>query len=253
MINNISRYLDLFVDIGKSMLESGAEIHRVEDSIYRLCDAYGMQQIEIFAIRSLIVVTVRDVTGQIYTDSKRIYELGIDMGQLEELNQLSRLICRDCPDDESIERMIAECRKKKSVSKRETMIGYILAASSFACFFGGRLRDGAAAAVLGLILFGFDEWVAVRRKQRFVYTVAVSMILGFAGMAWGYLRLGFWSDKIIIGTIMLLIPGMAFMNSVRDMLNDNEITGLFSCLDAVLTASAIAIGFAVPLIILGGV
>ncbi|MDO5351181.1 MAG: threonine/serine exporter family protein, partial [Lachnospiraceae bacterium] len=174
MINNISRYLDLFVDIGKSMLESGAEIHRVEDSIYRLCDAYGMQQIEIFAIRSLIVVTVRDVTGQTYTDSKRIYELGIDMGQLEELNQLSRLICRDCPDDESIEGMIAECRKKKSVSKRETMIGYMLAASSFACFFGGRLRDGAAAAVLGLILFGFDEWVAVRRKQRFVYTVAVS-------------------------------------------------------------------------------
>ena len=56
----------------------------------------------------------------------------------------------------------------------------------------------------------------------------------------------------MIGTIMLLIPGMALMNSVRDMLNNNAINGLFSCIDAVLTAGAIAAGFGVPLILLGG-
>ena len=40
----VSRYLDLFVDIGQAMLEAGAGIHRVEDTIYRLCGAYGKTQ-----------------------------------------------------------------------------------------------------------------------------------------------------------------------------------------------------------------
>ena len=71
-------------------------------------------------------------------------------------------------------------------------------------------------------------------------------------MLLGCLPLGFQPDKMMIGTIMLLIPGMAFMNSMRDMLSNNEINGLFSCLDTLLTAGAIAIGFAVPLLLMGG-
>ena len=76
--------------------------------------------------------------------------------------------------------------------------------------------------------------------------------LSWVFLGWAGGGLGLLPDKIMIGTIMLLIPGMALMNSVRDMLNNNAINGLFSCIDAVLTAGAIAAGFGVPLILLGG-
>ena len=81
----VSRYLDLFVDIGQAMLEAGAGIHRVEDTIYRLCGAYGLGRADIFAIRSLILVTIREDTGKSYTDSRRIYGIGTNMARLEEL------------------------------------------------------------------------------------------------------------------------------------------------------------------------
>ena len=248
----VNRYLDLFVDIGQAMLEAGAEIHRVEDTIYRLCSAYGLGRADIFAIRSLILVTIREDTGRLYTDSRRIYGIGTNMARLEELNALSRYICRERPTAMEISRRFKESMEKNPVPWQETMFGYMLAASSFACFFGGRLRDGAAAAVLGFLLFVMDRHMAGRRLQRFVYIAFCSVILGFLGMGWGRTGLGLLPDKIMIGTIMLLIPGMALMNSVRDMLNNNAINGLFSCIDASLTAGAMAAGFGVPLILLGG-
>lgn len=248
---DMSRYLDLFLEMGKSMMEAGAEVHRVEDTIYRLCAAYGMREIEIFAIRSLIVLSVKDGKGKLYNNSKRIYEVGIHMGKLEEFNQASRLICAQLPELEEITSLLEKCRRTRSVTRKETLFGYMLAAFSFACFFGGRLRDGAAGAVLGMLLFIMDQKLAKRCPQRLIYIVLVSVVLGFCGEFWGYLGLGFRPDKIMIGTIMLLIPGMAFMNSMRDMLSNNEINGLFSCLDVLLTAGAIAVGFAVPLLLLG--
>ena len=248
----VNRYLDPLVDIGQARLEAGAEIHRGEDTIYRLCGAYGLGRADIFAIRSLILVTIREDTGRLYTDSRRIYGIGTNMTRLEALNALSRYICRERPTAMEISRRFKESMEKNPVPWQETMFGYMLAASSFACFFGGRLRDGAAAAVLGFLLFEMDRHMAGRRLQRFVYIAFCSVILGFLGMGWGWTGLGLLPDKIMIGTIMLLIPGMALMNSVRDMLNNNAINGLFSCIDAVLTAGAIAAGFGVPLILLGG-
>lgn len=246
-------YLDLFLTIGKSMLESGAEIHRVEDSITRLFQAYGMESIEIFAIRSLIVVSAKDNTGWLYTSTKRIYEVGIHMGRLENLNQLSRWICAEKPNADSIAEGLQLCRQTESVSTKDSFFAYMLAAFSFACFFGGRLRDGLGGAVLGAILFAMDRFLAPRCPQRLVYIVLASMVLGICGNGFGYLNLGFQPDKLMIGTIMLLIPGMAFMNSMRDMLSNNEINGLFSCLDTLLTAGAIAIGFALPLLFMGSI
>lgn len=245
-------YLEVFLELGKSMVESGAEIYRVEDTIFRLCSAYGMEEIEIFAIRSLIVASVKDGKGKLYNNTKRIYETGINMGRLEEFNQMSRYVCTEKPGLEEIKMLLQQCWSFRSVNRKETLFGYMLAAFSFACFFGGRLRDGAAGAVMGLILFIMDQRVAKKCPQRLVYVVLVSMILGFCGMMWGKLGMGFQPDKIMIGTIMLLIPGMAFMNSMRDMLSNNEINGFFSCLDTLLTAGAIAIGFAIPLKFMGG-
>lgn len=249
----VEPYLDLFLELGKSMVEAGAEIYRVEDTIFRLCSAYGMREIEVFAIRALIVVSVKDDQGSTCTDTKRIYETGIHMRRLEELNQMSRWICEERPGTEEIRLRLEQCRSFRSVSGRDVLLGYMLAAFSFACFFGGRLRDGAAGAVLGLVLFVMDRKLARKCPQRLVYVVLASMVLGFCGMMWGRLGLGFQPDKIMIGAIMLLVPGMAFMNSMRDMLSNNQINGFFSFLDTLLTAGAIAIGFAVPLKLLGGV
>ena len=50
--------LENALEIGARMLISGAEISRVEDSILRICTAYGSERTEVFSITYTIVATI---------------------------------------------------------------------------------------------------------------------------------------------------------------------------------------------------
>ena len=55
---NYERLLSCALTIGEKMLCSGAEVSRVEDSIIRICSAYGADRVDVFTITSSIVVSV---------------------------------------------------------------------------------------------------------------------------------------------------------------------------------------------------
>lgn len=44
------QFLELTLSLGRQYVETGAEIKRVEDSLYRIYNAYGFENIEIYAI-----------------------------------------------------------------------------------------------------------------------------------------------------------------------------------------------------------
>lgn len=47
----------------------------------------------------------------------------------------------------------------------------------------------------------------------------------------------------MIGDIMLLIPGIAITNSIRDMLMGDTIAGIMRLIESILWAGALASGF----------
>jgi uncharacterized membrane protein YjjB (DUF3815 family) len=77
----------------------------------------------------------------------------------------------------------------------------------------------------------------------------------FSSAAIGMVRLGLGNDpnKMIIGFIMLLIPGIALTNSLRDMISGDIMSGLLRFLGAVLVAAAIAAGYILAAGMMGGV
>ena len=82
------QFLELTLSLGRQYVETGAEIKRVEDSLYRIYKAYGFENIEIYAITSLIVVTIKGPDGTHYTQSVRVTSGGTDLGRLEDINAL---------------------------------------------------------------------------------------------------------------------------------------------------------------------
>ena len=56
-------------------------------------------------------------------------------------------------------------------------------------------------------------------------------------------------DMILIGDIMLLIPGMAMTNAIRNMLVGNTISGVVRLAETLIWAGALAGGFMVALLI----
>ena len=51
-------------------------------------------------------------------------------------------------------------------------------------------------------------------------------------------------DTVTISALMVLVPGVALTNSLRDMFSGNTISGLMRFIESILLALTIAFGFA---------
>ena len=60
------------------------------------------------------------------------------------------------------------------------------------------------------------------------------------------------AEMIVIGNIMLLIPGVLLTNSIRDMISGDTMTGILRFAEAIIMALAIAGGYILAFYVLGG-
>lgn len=240
------------LDIGEQMLLSGAEVGRVETSIKLICTAYGCSRTDVFTITSSIVVSIVSAEGVHLTQSRRIMGGSTNLTKLDRLNSLSRELCRTTPDFAYVEEKINAICAKKAFPLWVEALASALIAGSFAVFFGGSWADGAVASVLGLGL-RYVTWLLQKAGMNQIFVNAVSsFLLSFCAISLVRLGLGQDTNMIIIGNIMLLIPGIALTNSLRDMISGDIMSGMLRFFDAVLVAAAIAAGYILAAQVLGG-
>ena len=244
--------LSCALDIGEQMLISGAEVGRVEAAIRFICTAYGCSRTDVFTITSSIVVSATWPDGSHGTQTRRITGTHTDLSRLHELNSLSREICTDKPSYAYVQTRLGEICAQKTYPLWLEALGSALIAFSFAVFFGGAMVDGAVAGVLGLGMCLLTWLLRKAELNQIFINVVASFLLSLTSILLVRSGLGQDVNKIIIGNIMLLIPGIALTNSLRDMISGDIMTGMLRFLDAVLVAAAIAAGYILAAQLLGG-
>ena len=246
---NTDQVLGLAMDIGKGMVKCGAEINRVEETIVRICHAYELKETDVFSVISMIVTTTFDKSGKDYTQSRRIHSYSTDFGKLEKLNALSRKICEERPNPAEAREELEKINSHKKRLQLSVCIGYILAASGFTVFFGGSAKDAIAAAPIAAILWLISSLSRARGMNKLFLTALSSAISGFLAIL--FVKIGFANSApmIMIGDVMVIVPGLMLINSVREMLCGDVMSGLLRFLESIIISLAIACGFAVPLLI----
>ena len=127
-----------------------------------------------------------------------------------------------------------------------------LIAFSFAIFFGGGWLDGLVACVLGLGIRYLTFILQKAELNQIFINVVVSFLLSLSSILLVRNGIGLDANKIIIGNIMLLIPGIALTNSLRDMISGDIMSGMLRFFDAILVAAAIAAGYILAAQLMGG-
>ena len=238
------------LNIGEEMLRSGAEISRVEDSIRRICKAYGAERVEVFVITTNIVVTVYSPVFGAVTQTRRIVSTRYDLHRLTRLNSLSRRICNSMPTFDEVERQLDDiCSRTPDLSERAKIPVYALISLSFTLFFGGTALDAAASAMIGVFLKCMEHVSRFLELPPMVAAVFWSFCGGLLANTAVALGLGDSAGMISIGNIMLLIPGMQLTNSIRDIFSGDTLSALLGFCNAFLLAALIALGFALPTLI----
>ena len=240
------------LDIGEGMLRSGGEISRVENTIERICLAYGAEHIEVFCITSVIIAAVRMKSGEYSSQVRRVRSSSNDLLRLELYNGISRRICAETPSLDSVSDMIRDAAKKRIYPWWMRLLIAALTAGFFTIFFGGDLTDAAVATVIGAVIFIIDrEWAVSFNKMAKI--ALNSFIGGFLACFSVMIGVGHSAAAIIIGTVMLLIPGLAFGTALRNLLCGDLLSGSLEIVRACITALMIALGYLSSMLIFKGI
>lgn len=247
---NYDNLLNLGTELGYQLMFSGAEIYRVEESVYRLLTAYGLQP-QIFAIPNCLIVSLDTPDGHSITKMRRIPSHGTDIELLETCNALCRRLCQETPPvDEAMAQLKEMTGQHRTYSIKLLLLGYTTAAAFFAAFFGGGLTDVLSAACSGLAV---GLWMLYLGRKfglnGFIQTLFGAVVASMMAMLMVKIGIGQSLEAITIGTLMVLVPGMALTNAMREIMAGDIFSGMSRTADAILAATAISLGVVISLAI----
>lgn len=240
------------IDIGANILKNGGEIARVEETIERICTAFGAEHVEAFSITTMITASVRMPDGSYSQQLRHVKTSSMNLYRVEQLNLISRRICKGELGIEDAKRATAEVKKKNPYPAVFSHLGVAIFVMGFTVFFDGSWFDALAAGVIGIIMSVLSS-LDTPLNQGMMNIFFNSFLSGVLSILFVKIRFGTSLDAILIGTIMFLIPGFALGISIKDMVTGNLLSGLMRFLQSLLAAVMIALGYAAALLILGGV
>lgn len=234
--------LDLVTELGYHLAMSGAETYRVEESVNRITASYGVSG-EAFAIPNCLTVSIETPDGQPMTRMRRIGFHGNDLDSVERFSNLSRRICTEKPDPKTALEWLKETAKSKVKHNLPIyLLGNILGASGYAIFFGGSIRDALCAAFCGLLVGVAARFMGRLKVNPFFSTIASAFIMALAAYIMGITGLAPNTASVIIGTLMILVPGLLFTNALRDIIFGDTNSGVIRIVQVLLMAAAIGLG-----------
>ena len=250
---NYSALLDLATDLGYELAMSGAETFRVEDSINRILQTYGVQA-EVFAIPNCLIVSMETPDGQPMTRMRRIGYHGNDLNGVENFIGLSRAICNRKPDPEEGQRWLDYVRtQKKTYSKTMYLLGNFLGAAGFALFFGGRIIDIFWSGLCGVVIGLMGKFMDKLKANQFFSTISSSFVMALLAYSISAFGLTPNVDTVIIGALMILVPGLLVTNAMRDIIYGDTNSGVNRIVQVLLIAMAIALGTAAAWSVTGSI
>ncbi len=242
----INEILEVASYAGKIMLESGAEAYRVEETMNRICTSLGVESASSYATPTVIIASVSH-KGIIKSLVVRISNRSVNLQKIHKVNDLARHISSENITLEELKRNLKEIEDEKRYSNKKTILFSAIGAFGFVFLFGGSLRDAIAAFLIGLAV----KYVTIKCEDiglnSFFITSISAGILALLAILSIKFNLANDMDKVIIGSIMLLVPGLAITNAIRDTVAGDLVSGLARGAEAFLTAIAVAVGTGVVL------
>lgn len=250
---NPDKILTLATQTGKALLESGAETYRVEDTICRICRSLHMEEAESICLPTGIYVTAM-MDGKSYTKIARITQRSTNLHKVDQLNQLSR--DASSLNELQFENKLNEILNEAPYSNKTELFFAGLSAFGFVLVFGGVLSDAIVAFFIGILVHALQKKLSALQMNSFFSVAIAAATLTVLTLFATLLQLVVSTDSVIIGTIMLLVPGLAITNAVRDSIAGDLISGLARAAEALLIAVAVALGNGAGMIIwiwMGGI
>src|SRR5574344_728979 len=242
---------------GSLVLENGGESYRAEETVVHVATALGAMKADAFVTPTVVIFSYLDQEGHHYSSMHRVMKRGTNLRKIAQVNDLSRRL--EQRDKQSNPKMIETILSRISSSPDYPLwLIIVMAAASSASFtlmFGGNAIDAACAFLIGLLLrFVLCMFERIPGGlNNFISSLLSGALVSVAADLLGLTPLHVATATVMIGTLMQVVPGLALVNAIRDIINGDLVSGAARLLDACMTAAGLSIGSVTGMLVSKGV
>lgn len=237
-----NKILNLAAHAGKIILQNGAETYRVEETMVKICTAFDITDADSFVTPTGIMLSITCKNGEIASAVKRVQNRTVNLEKISKINNLSRTIQKKRLSIDDVENELKAIENSKSYSNCTMIFFAGIAAAFFTPIFGGNLTESFVALITGFLIKYVSIVFSRINLNDFFINIIGGSIAALVTLIFYKFGVIHTVDKSIIGSIMLLVPGLAITNAVRDTIAGDLVSGVTRGLEAFLTAVGIAVG-----------
>jgi len=238
----INKIIQTSADAGKIVLENGGETYRVEDTMQKICEAYGITSSNSFVTPTGIMLSATDEQGHAFALIRRIKNRTTNLEKLARVNYLARSIKSNHLSIDEFDDKLKQINLTPHYSELTHLICGSFSAASCTIIFGGNYFDASISMIAGGAIKAMSIFLTRFNFNNFFINLiggAIASTIALFAVKYGF---AIHTDKIIIGAVMLLVPGIAITNAIRDTISGDLIAGSARAVEAFFIAVAIAVG-----------
>lgn len=237
--------IEIACELGKDMLKFGGETYRVEEIINRTLAHYNIKS-NSFAILNTIIISVEYSDLRKETRLERVSGRTIDLNRVDMINNLARNL-DSYTTILDIKKELNRINSIENIKFFDKIKGNIMVGGAFSILFLGDLRDSLVASISTIFLAFLDLVYDKIKINSFFKNFLGGAITTLNSLI--FYKLGIIEDISIsiISALMLLVPGISFTNSIRDIMAEDFVSGISRIAEAVVVGIALAAGSGVIL------
>lgn len=252
------KVFDAAMQAGHILLQNGAEISRVEETMERICSYYGKKDVDFFVLSNGIFTTGGYGRKDTYARVRHIPVSGARLDKVVAVNQLSREVEEGKYEDvDRVKKKLDEIAGMPENKSWKRILASGVGSGFFCVLTGGNFGDCLAAFLAGIVLYTYVAVFSEKHMGKILGKIFGGAVIMMTCLLCIHFHIGSHLENIISGAIMPMIPGVAFTNGIRDIADGDYISGAVRLLDAMLGFFCIAIGvgaaFSVAQVITGGI
>lgn len=240
------KVLEIAIDAGQLLLSSGGEAYRVEETIEKICGSYGLK-CECLTIATGILVSIIEEDGEKVTSLKRIRQRSVDLHKIKLINSFSRELQENPLEFEEAKAKLMQIKNAPIFSFKVRLICASMSSFVYTLFFNGTIYDAIVSAFIGLLIYIILDKISKLGFFQFFQFFFSGFIIGGISIIVEALLPFVNKNNVIAGAIMILTPGVAITNGIKDTLYGDFISGIAKLGEAILIISAIGAGIGTAL------
>lgn len=252
---SINDVMDISIKAGALILENGGETYRAEETCVRVAYALGATEAHSFVTPTVVILSVSDENNICHTAMRRITNRTVNLTKIALVNDLSRrLVSRGkITSTQQAERLLDRISKKPEHKPALLVLMAGFSAFFFALMFGADIKEGIVGFIIGSLLRVALLLLSKFKLNSFISSVICGMFISsLCEFALGF---GFLSSSVTVMTAVLMqvVPGMAIVNAIRDLISGDLMAGTARLVDAFMVAAGLSIGSAFGILVFSNV